>query len=88
MRIDGPWRETRGPTEDEVGEIDGATQTLGFGEHSCKTYEAVLTKNPKYAQYLMGEGWPDRLDVKKFAEWIKRQNIAIVVKKEKAGASE
>ena len=86
--LDGAWRETRGPTEDEVEEIDGETQTLGFGERSCETYEEVLTNNPKYTEYLMGEGRRRHLEMKKFIEWLRRGNISIVAKEEKGGACE
>ena len=45
---DGAWRETRNPTDAEIGVIDGGAQTVDFGEHSDKTYEAVLTNKPQY----------------------------------------
>ena len=70
------------------GEIDGASQTLGFGENSDKKYGGVLKKNPKYAEYLLGEGRRGRLDVEKFTEWIHRRTISKVIKKEKDEASE
>ena len=66
------------------GGIDGPTQSLGFGDHSGKTYKEAMAKNPKYAEYLLGESMQDRLAMKKFADWAKRGGIAIVEKGRKA----
>ena len=79
MRLDGAWRETRGPTQDEVEKTDGGIQTIGFGDHSDKTFVEVLTKDPRYAEYLIDEGRQDHLSMK---------NIPIVAnhREDQAGA--
>ena len=84
MWLDGAWIETRGPTKDEVRKIDGAAHALGFGDHSDKTYEELMTKNPKCAESLLGAGRRDHLDTKKFTDRTSRWNISLVSKEEKA----
>ena len=39
-----------------------------------------MTKNPKYAEYLMGEGRRGRLEGGAFIDRAYRENISIVVK--------
>ena len=82
----GARRETQ--RGGEVGKVDVETQKVGFGDHTDKTYVAVLTKNPKYAEYLMGEGRRRRLEMKKFTDRVERKNIPIVAKEVKEEASE
>ena len=43
-----------------------------------------MAKNPKYAEYLLGEGRLGRLAMKKFPERAKRGKISIVAKGGKA----
>ena len=52
---DGEWRETRNPTDAEIDVIVGSTQTVYFGGHANKTYEALLRGKPQYSAYLMTE---------------------------------
>ena len=80
--------ETRYPTEEEVGEVGGCPRKVAFGEHKDKTYVEVLTKNPKYAEYLMNEGRHGRLEVKKFAKRIQRGEISIVAEVGEEGSFE
>ena len=57
-----------GPAEAEIEVIDGAKQTVDCGEHANKTYEAVPTKKPHYAVYLMKEDRANRYESKKLTE--------------------
>ena len=38
MYLDGTWREIRDPTDEEVHDITGDTQKLGFGEFAESIY--------------------------------------------------
>ena len=74
---DGSWREVRNPTDAEIDVIDGSKQTVDFGEHANKTYEAVLTNKPQYVVYLTTEeDQGDQLESKKFTKWITRHQRA------------
>ena len=80
MWLDGAWRETRCPTKGEVGgnRWGGANSRLrrAIGQNVW----GVLAKNRKYSEYLLEEGRQDRLSMKKFTDWVDRENISIVVK--------
>ena len=67
--------ETRNPTDAEIGEIEQATQKMGFVERADKTYEELLAEIPTYVIYLVEEVKKDHIDVKKPAHRFKKKVI-------------
>ena len=68
MYLDGLRHAVRGPTDEEVQNIEGETQNLGFGEFDEFAYVEALAKKPKYAEFLMDEGKNGHSDMKKSTE--------------------
>ena len=77
--LDGIWKESRDPTNEAIGKIDGEAQELGFVEFAGYTYAGILTYRPNYSEFLMDDRRQDHLEMKKSTEWAMQKDVGITV---------